>query len=45
MMKNAINWFEIPVVDFDRANLFYEKIFDYTIFIEDMKATTLVCNR
>ena len=25
-MKNALNWFEIPVTDFDRAKSFYEKI-------------------
>lgn len=25
-MKNAINWFEIPVSDFDRAKKFYEII-------------------
>ena len=25
-MKNAINWFEIPVTDFDRAKSFYETI-------------------
>jgi uncharacterized protein len=25
-MKNAINWFEIPVKDFDRAKKFYENI-------------------
>lgn len=25
-MKNAINWFEIPVIDFDRAKKFYEQI-------------------
>ena len=25
-MKNAINWFEIPVKDFNRAKSFYEKI-------------------
>jgi predicted enzyme related to lactoylglutathione lyase len=28
---NAINWFEIPVTDFDRAKKFYETIFDYQI--------------
>ena len=27
-MKNAINWFEIPVKDFDRAKKFYEAILD-----------------
>lgn len=25
-MKNAINWFEIPVTNFDRAKKFYEAI-------------------
>jgi hypothetical protein len=27
-MKNAINWFEIPVTDFDRAKIFYDIILD-----------------
>src|SRR4051812_6846359 len=27
--KNALNWFEIPVNDFDRARKFYSQIFDY----------------
>ena len=26
---HALNWFEIPVNDFDRAKKFYETIFDY----------------
>ena len=26
---HAINWFEIPVTNFDRAKKFYETIFDY----------------
>jgi predicted enzyme related to lactoylglutathione lyase len=26
---HAINWFEIPVADFDRAKKFYETIFEY----------------
>ncbi len=26
---NALNWFEIPVSDFDRAKKFYEAIFDF----------------
>ena len=29
MTKNAISWFEIPVLDFERAKVFYEKIFDF----------------
>lgn len=27
-MKNAISWFEIPATDIDRAQKFYETIFD-----------------
>ncbi len=30
-MKNALNWFEIPVLDFDRAKTFYETILGETI--------------
>lgn len=30
-MKNAINWFEIPVTDFERAKKFYETIMDTKI--------------
>lgn len=28
-LGNALNWFEIPVNDFDRAKKFYETIFSY----------------
>jgi predicted enzyme related to lactoylglutathione lyase len=28
-LTNALNWFEIPVSDFDRAKKFYESIFNY----------------
>jgi predicted enzyme related to lactoylglutathione lyase len=27
-MKNSINWFEIPVTDFDRAKKFYETVLE-----------------
>ena len=30
-MKNAVNWFEIPVKDFERAKKFYEKVLDGSI--------------
>lgn len=30
-MNNAISWFEIPVTDLDRAQKFYETIFDITL--------------
>ena len=28
-LGNALNWFEIPVADFDRAKQFYETLFNY----------------
>lgn len=34
--KNAIAWFEIPVIDFERAKTFYEKIFDFEMPEMDM---------
>lgn len=30
-MTQSINWFEIPVTDFDRAKKFYETLFDAEI--------------
>ncbi len=30
-MKNALNWFEIPATDFNRAKKFYETILDAEI--------------
>ncbi len=30
-MNNAISWFEIPATDLDRAQKFYETIFDITL--------------
>lgn len=35
-MKNWINWFEIPVTDFDRAQGFYCGIFDIEMHVMDM---------
>lgn len=34
-MTNAINWFEIPVADMDRAQAFYEKVLGRTLKRED----------
>ena len=28
-VKDALNWFEIPVADYDRGKAFYEAIFEY----------------
>lgn len=30
-IENALNWFEIPVINFERAKQFYETIFNYTM--------------
>ncbi len=41
-MKNAINWFEIPAKDFERAKSFYEQVTDATfetVEMEDMGMT------
>ena len=35
-MANAINWFEIPVSDLDRAKDFYEKAFNVSLTINEM---------
>lgn len=34
--KNAISWFEIPAVDIDRAQKFYEAVFDMQMIPMDM---------
>jgi len=36
LWSNAINWFEIPVSDFDRAVKFYSAIFDYEMPVNPM---------
>lgn len=35
-MKNAINWFEIPVTNIERAKSFYEAIFGFELFDLDI---------
>jgi len=35
-MAQAINWFEIPVANLDRAQAFYETVFACTLRREDM---------
>jgi predicted enzyme related to lactoylglutathione lyase len=34
--KNAVSWFEIPVTDINRAQKFYEAIFDISMIPMDM---------
>ena len=36
MFKNAISWFEIPASDLDRAQKFYESIFDIQMVSLDL---------
>ena len=36
IFKNAISWFEIPALDLDRAQKFYEIIFDIQMIPMDM---------
>lgn len=35
--QHMINWFEIPVSDFERARSFYETIFDISMTISEMQ--------
>ena len=36
MMKNVVNWFEIPVADYERAVSFYENMLDTKLQRESM---------
>lgn len=40
-LTNAINWFEVPATDFDRAKAFYETIFDYQMPENNMGKTRM----
>lgn len=35
-MANAINWFEIPAINFQRAKDFYSKIFDAELHVQNI---------
>lgn len=41
MDKNMLNWFEIPVADFERAKKFYETIFDFQMMPMEMGGTMM----
>lgn len=32
---NTLNWFEVPVTDFERAKKFYETVFDIQLYVMD----------
>lgn len=36
IFKNAISWFELPAIDLDRAQKFYETIFGFSLIPVDM---------
>ncbi|MTH46246.1 VOC family protein [Intestinirhabdus alba] len=40
-MKNIINWFEIPVVEMERAITFYEAVFQVSLRREKMECADL----
>lgn len=40
-MANALNWFEIPVIDFARAKAFYEKVLGIVIDRMEMGPVTM----
>ena len=40
-MANAINWFEIPAANFDRAKTFYSTIFEAEMPVQEMQGTQM----
>jgi len=40
-MANAINWFEIPVSNFERASKFYSTVLDGEIHLQDVMGTQM----
>nr|WP_299388948.1 VOC family protein [Allomuricauda sp.] len=41
MEQNIVGWFEIPVVDMDRAKSFYDTIFQINIQVQDFGGTLM----
>lgn len=41
MKGNPVAWFEIPVVDMDRAKKFYEAVFGYSLKVMEMGPRTM----
>lgn len=41
MEQNMIGWFEIPVVDMERAKAFYDKVFQIDIQVQDFGGTLM----
>ncbi len=41
LKTNVVNWFEIPVLDLERAIKFYEKVFGYQLTKESMEGYSM----
>ncbi len=41
MERNMVGWFEIPVVDMDRAKEFYDTVFQISIQLHDLGGTKM----
>jgi len=41
MEHNVVGWFEIPVIDMDRAKKFYEAVFGIEIQVQDFHGTQM----
>lgn len=41
MKQNMVGWFEIPVVDMDRAKKFYDEVFQIEIQLQDFGGTQM----
>lgn len=39
--KSALNWFEIPVSDFERARTFYETVLGVELFVQELDGITM----
>lgn len=41
MEHNVVGWFEIPVIDMERAKKFYETVFGFEIQVQDFHGTLM----
>lgn len=41
MERNMVGWFEIPVMDMERAKIFYETVFQIKIQLQDFDGTKM----
>ncbi|WP_299887401.1 VOC family protein [uncultured Lacinutrix sp.] len=41
MEANLVSWFEIPVLNMDRAKVFYEAVFNINVTVQDFEGTLM----